>query len=53
MAEPTTDLGQNDARFIDTFSNTAEKVADAISHKLHPMIEQYAQLLRMAPGRQC
>lgn len=40
------DLGEHDARFIDTFSNVAEKVADSISHKLHPMIEQYAQLFK-------
>ena len=40
------ELGEHDARFIDTFGNVAEKLADSISHKLHPMIEQYAQLFR-------
>jgi uncharacterized protein len=46
MADSTMDLGQNDARFVDTLSNVAEKVADSVSHKLHPMIEQYAQLFK-------
>jgi hypothetical protein len=37
---------QNDASFVDAISSTAEKVADSISHKLHPMIEQYANLFK-------
>lgn len=45
-ASPEQNLGQNDATFSDTVSNTAEKIADAISHKLHPMIEQYANLFK-------
>jgi len=40
------DLGENDARLIDTVSNAAESVAASISHKLHPMIEQYANLFK-------
>jgi pimeloyl-ACP methyl ester carboxylesterase len=44
MAEPRKDLGENDVNFRDTVSNAAEKVVDALSHKLHPMIEQYATL---------
>ena len=39
-------MGEHDARFIDTLSDVAEKVADSISHKLHPMVEQYAQLFK-------
>src|SRR5262245_39624947 len=46
MAEPRKDLGENDVSFIDTVSNMAEKAADAISHKLHPMVEQYATLFK-------
>jgi hypothetical protein len=46
MTDPKNDLGQNDARFVDTVSNVAEKVTDSISHKLHPKIEQYAQLFK-------
>jgi uncharacterized protein len=38
-------MGEHDARFIDTLSDVAE-VADSISHKLHPMVEQYAQLFK-------
>jgi uncharacterized protein len=40
------DMGEHDARFIDTLSDVAEKVADSISHKLHPMVEQYAKLFK-------
>jgi hypothetical protein len=40
------DVGENDVNFADTISNVAEKVADSISHALHPMIEQYAQLFK-------
>jgi pimeloyl-ACP methyl ester carboxylesterase len=40
------DLGENDARLIDTVSNAAESGAASISHKLHPMIEQYANLFK-------
>lgn len=39
-------MGENDVNFADTISNVAEKVADSISHALHPMIEQYAQLFK-------
>jgi len=39
-------MGEHDARFIDTLSDVAEKVADSISHKLHPMVEQYAKLFK-------
>lgn len=46
MAEPRKDLGENDAGFIDTVSSMAEKAADAISHKLYPMVEQYATLFK-------
>lgn len=46
MHESGADLGQHDARFVDTFTNVAEKVASSISHALHPMIEQYAQLFK-------
>jgi hypothetical protein len=42
MSEPGKDLGENDANFADPISNVAEKMADSISHPLHPMIEQYA-----------
>ena len=38
------DLGETDASFSAFFGNVAEAVGDSISHKLHPMIEQYAQL---------
>lgn len=46
MAEPRKDLGENDVNLADTISNVAEKVADSVSHALHPMIEQYAQLFK-------
>src|SRR5260370_1801573 len=46
MTEQRRDLGENDASLVDTFSNVAEKVADSFSQKLHPMIEQYAQLFK-------
>ena len=39
-------MGEHDARFIDTLSDVAEKVADSISHKLRPMVEQYAKLFK-------
>src|SRR5262245_30824580 len=40
------DLGENDARLIDTVSNAAEGVAASILDKLHPIIEQYANLFK-------
>lgn len=40
------DLGENDARFIDSVSNAAENVAAKVSHALHPMVEQYANLFK-------
>ncbi|ODS87577.1 MAG: hypothetical protein ABS46_00175 [Cytophagaceae bacterium SCN 52-12] len=42
--ETKENIGQNDAAVISYIKNTFEAVADSISHKLHPMIEQYAQL---------
>ena len=45
-ASGTKKMVQDDARFMDTFSNLTEKVADPISHKLHPLIEQYANLFK-------
>jgi hypothetical protein len=42
------DLGEKDASFSAFFGNVAEAVGDSISHKLHPMIEQYAQLFAHA-----
>jgi hypothetical protein len=44
MSEPTKDLGENDATVSAYLGNIAESVADKVSHALHPMIEQYAQL---------
>jgi hypothetical protein len=38
------DIAQNDAKVTGYISNTVEAVADSISHKLHPIIEQYARL---------
>ena len=38
------DLGQNDASFRDMLGNVAEHAAGSISHKLHPLIERYAQM---------
>lgn len=46
MAEPRKDLGENDVNFVDMAKNVVEKVADSVSHKLHPMIEQYANLFK-------
>jgi hypothetical protein len=48
MVDSTKDLGQNDARVTDLLSNVvAERVADSVSHKLHPLIEQqHAQLFK-------
>lgn len=46
MGEPAKDLGQNDARFWDVFSNVADQAAAAISHKMDPVIEQFAQLFK-------
>jgi uncharacterized protein len=38
------DLGENDAKFIDIFSNVADAAAAKVAHTFHPMIEAYAQL---------
>jgi hypothetical protein len=38
------DLGEHDVRFTDVVGDFVENVADSISHKLHPMVEQYAQM---------
>lgn len=46
MAEDEKNIGANDASFVDTVTNTVEAVVDAISHKLHPLVEQYAQLFK-------
>jgi len=46
MPDSTADLGQNDARVADVLGNVAERVADSISHKVHPVIEQFAQLFK-------
>ena len=46
MVDSTENLGQNDASVTDFLSNVAETVADSISHKLHPLVEQYAQLFK-------
>jgi hypothetical protein len=51
MAEATQDLRPDDARLINTISNVVEKMADSISHKLHPTIEQYAQLFNNGARR--
>jgi uncharacterized protein len=44
--EDSRDLGQNDDSFADKVGDVAEKVADSISHQLHPLIEQYANLFK-------
>lgn len=46
MSENADNLGQHDAKLSEIFSNMAENVADSISHKIHPMIEKYAQLFK-------
>ena len=38
------DLGEHDVRFTDVAGDFVESVAESISHKLHPMVEQYAQM---------
>jgi hypothetical protein len=47
------DLGQNDARFIDTLAKVAQKVADSISHKLDPLVEQNAQMFAHGDRTPC
>lgn len=37
-------MGQNDASVLDYMGNIAKSIGSSISHKIHPMIEQYAQL---------
>ncbi|MFS4474311.1 alpha/beta hydrolase family protein [Chryseobacterium sp. T20] len=44
MEQKTKNIGQNDAKVTDYIGNVVENIASVISHKLHPMIEQYAQL---------
>ncbi len=44
MKDTTKDLGQNDASVTDYVKNIAETVGTLISHKLHPLIERYADL---------
>ena len=46
MGEPRKDLSENDVNFADTISSVAEKLTGSISHALHPIIEQYAQLFK-------
>ena len=46
MADETKDYGERDARFSDSVSNVVENVPASITHKLHPMIEQYATLFK-------
>jgi pimeloyl-ACP methyl ester carboxylesterase len=46
MTTAQSDLGQQDASVRDFLGNVAERAAASISHKLHPMIEQYAQLFK-------
>lgn len=42
--EVEVNIGQNDAKVTDYIKNSFEALTNSISHKLHPMIEQYAQL---------
>lgn len=42
--ETEKDLGQNDAKITSYMGNMAEVVADKVSHLLHPIVEQYANL---------
>jgi hypothetical protein len=44
--EARKDLGESDATVLDYVGNIAENVTSSISHKLHPMIEQFAQLFK-------
>ena len=44
MENQSKHLGQNDAKITSYLGNVASNIANAISHVLHPMIEQYAQL---------
>lgn len=44
MDTETKDIGQNDARVGSYIKNTARAIGKSISHKFHPMIEQYADL---------
>lgn len=46
MAEARKELGENDVSFVDMAKNVVEKVGDSIAHKLHPLIEQYANLFK-------
>ena len=44
VTESDKDLGQNDAKAFDTVSNFFQKVTGSISHKIDPLVEQYAQM---------
>ena len=44
MTEPRRDLGENDVRFTGVIGDIGEKVADSVSHTLHPLVERYAQM---------
>jgi hypothetical protein len=44
MSDKEKDIGAGDARITDKISDFAERAAAAVSHAIHPMIEQYAQL---------
>jgi hypothetical protein len=50
MAERRKDLGENDVDFKDVLGDVGEKVADSISHKLHPLVERYAQMFAHGMG---
>jgi hypothetical protein len=43
VADPR-EIGADDARVRDFVGNAIERAATALSHKRHPLIEQYAQL---------
>lgn len=46
MNDSEQNLGQHDARVGDYAGNIAERMTAAVSTKLHPLIEQYAQLFK-------
>lgn len=44
MSDNEKNLGQNDAKVTDYLANMAENVAAKVSHAIHPLVEQYAQM---------
>jgi hypothetical protein len=44
MTEPRRDLGENDVRLTGVIGDIGEKVANSVSHTLHPLVERYAQM---------